>query len=66
MTRKPRHPEFPKLLSQDEINASMGRYPRPQEPVVRLRYIFAIIFAAGIFAGLMIVDPLARMVEVYQ
>lgn len=52
-------------LTQEEINIALSGFHKP-EPPVRLRYIFAIIFTFGIFAGLMVADPLARMIEVAQ
>lgn len=52
-------------LTQEEINIALSGFRKP-EPPIRLRYIFAIIFTFGIFAGLMVADPLAQMVTAAQ
>lgn len=60
-------PRFTRLLSQDEINAAMEGYPRPiRRSPIRIRHVFIAVFATGLFCGLMVADPLARMVEFAQ
>ena len=54
-----------RILTAEEIDEAMAGYPRPihKAPLIRLRYIVLSAFMTGIFSGLIIADPIVRLVE---
>ena len=53
-----------------DIDYALARFPclKParREPIVRIRTVFLAALMTGILCGLIIADPLARMIEVAQ
>ena len=60
-----RNPTRYRLLTAEEIDEAMKGYPRPihKAPMIRLRYVLLSAFMTGLFSGLIIADPIARLVE---
>lgn len=50
-----------------EIDDALARFPslKParREPVIRIRTLFLAVFMTGLFSGLIIADPLARLID---
>ena len=54
-----------RLLTDEELRIALGDMMiRQPEPKIRFRHVFFTLFATGLFCGLMIADPLARLMEV--
>ena len=52
-------------MTTEEIDAALSKMPvRQREPIVRIRTVFLAVFMTGLFCGLIIADPLARLIEV--
>lgn len=50
-------------LTQDEINEALrGMPPRVRDdPLIRLRYVFAALLFVGVLGSLMVLDPVGRI-----